>query len=41
MYINHLTFLVHCSPQILLLTPDLHEYFVNKKYIAETLTPAI
>jgi hypothetical protein len=30
-HINHIAVLVHCSPQVMLLAVDLHEYFINVK----------
>jgi hypothetical protein len=39
--IDHLTIPVNCSPPVLLLTPNLHEDFVNEKGVAETLIPTL
>jgi hypothetical protein len=40
-YVDHLAILIYRSPQVLLLSADLHEYFINVKCIAETLAPAL
>ena len=40
-HIDHLSVLINSSPQILPLTADLHEYFINEKNIAETLVPTL
>ncbi len=36
-HIDHLSVLINSSPQVLLLTLDLHEHFVDKKCISKSL----
>lgn len=36
-HINHLSVLINSSPQVLLLTLDLHEYFADEKCISKSL----
>jgi len=36
-HIHHLTVLINCSPQIVLLVPYFHEDIINEKSIAVTL----
>jgi hypothetical protein len=36
-HIDHLTVLIDCTPEIVLLTMDLHKYYINEKCISITL----
>ncbi len=40
-HIDHLAILVNSPPQILLLTTNLHKYFVDVECIAEPLMPTL
>jgi hypothetical protein len=37
-YINNLAILIHCAPQIMLLTTYLHEDFINEEGVAKPST---